>query len=128
MVILLFLKSFLGSKNGMICAVILGLLIGGYSWHRSVVREAEQAAIQNTRVEVMKENDVEYQQFKKDYADNIQKIQDQIDTLTKQQANSKVVVRTIVEKQNVQDKNIDQLNNASDVISDIRSRLQGTGK
>lgn len=126
MVILLFLKSFLGSKNGMICAVILGLLIGGYSWHRSVVREAEQAAVQQTRVEVLKQNDQEYQQFKKDYANTVQQLQSQIDTLTKQQANSKVVVKTIVEKQNVQDKNIDQLNNASDVISDIRSRLQGS--
>lgn len=125
MLSLLFVKKFLFSKDGIFTILILGLLIGGYSWHRSVVRQAEQMARAEAKVEVMKEKDQEYQQFRKEYQETVLLLQEQIENLTKQRLNSQVIVKTIVEHQNEENKNIDNLNTAADLVNDIRARLSG---
>lgn len=102
--------------------VLLGSVIGLYSWHRSIVREAEQAKVAETRAEVVTELEAQHAIETKKYQERVTELEQRVVDLAKNRAASVQRIEVITKQV---ESSVAEVKNLSDdaVLVDVREFL-----
>lgn len=102
--------------------VFLGSVIGLYSWHRSVVRAAEQAKAAETRTEVVTELEAQHAIVTKKYEERVSELEQRVLDLAKNKAAVVQRIEVITKQAELERAEIPTLTDDA-VLSAIRERL-----
>lgn len=121
------IKAFLSPLWGKLGIYLLIGVIGlgsMYSWHRRIVRDAEQAARQSAYSEALEKSQFEYEQEKKKYQEQIDELNIKYGNLSKKKQETKIIIQEIIKESEKEIEKIESLDD-QELIIDICSRLPG---